>query len=43
MTPMDSVFMVEVDQPVDDKFYDEVLDSGHSRIPIYKGTRWGTG
>ncbi|KAK9868498.1 hypothetical protein WJX84_001723 [Apatococcus fuscideae] len=38
MTPLDKVFMLSVDGMLDQATLQAILESGHSRIPIHRGT-----
>lgn len=38
MTPLESVYMLEVTRRVDLKTMRELLEKGHSRIPVYRGS-----
>lgn len=34
------VFMLDVDRVVDEGLLAELLNTGHSRIPVYRNNRW---
>lgn len=38
-TPMDKVYMVNIDAKLDEELMEELLRRGHSRVPVYEGTR----
>ncbi len=37
MTPLDKVFMLPVERPVDEACLQDILSRGHSRVPVYTG------
>ena len=39
MTPLDKVFMLSSQQPLDDECIQLILARGHSRIPVYGASR----
>eukprot|EP00123_Amoebidium_parasiticum_P009102 comp19244_c0_seq1/m.22023 comp19244_c0_seq1/g.22023 ORF comp19244_c0_seq1/g.22023 comp19244_c0_seq1/m.22023 type:complete len:485 (-) comp19244_c0_seq1:213-1667(-) len=39
MTKLASVYAVEKDQILDEKLIQEIVDTGHSRIPVYDGSK----
>ena len=39
MTPMQSVYMLDLDSAISGVTYDEIVARGHSRLPIYQGER----
>ncbi|KAI8825772.1 uncharacterized protein EV422DRAFT_491423, partial [Fimicolochytrium jonesii] len=39
MTPLDDVFMMEINQVIDVQMIKELISRGHSRIPVYQGDR----
>ncbi|XP_006814874.2 LOW QUALITY PROTEIN: uncharacterized protein LOC100379052 [Saccoglossus kowalevskii] len=36
-TPMESVFMVDINDKMDDQLMNQLLSRGHSRVPVYEG------
>ncbi|ETV94733.1 hypothetical protein, variant [Aphanomyces invadans] len=43
MTPFDNVFMLDVEEKLNDAVMVRILASGYSRIPVYKGHRTNVG
>lgn len=39
MTPLEKVFMLEINQKLDKELLRTIYEKGFSRIPIYKNTR----
>jgi len=39
MTPLKDTFMLNVDKKMNQKTIQKVVDSGHSRIPVYQDNR----
>ena len=39
MTPLDKVYMLDIDTPVDKELLKQIYSNGYSRIPIYEGHR----
>jgi len=35
MTPLDKVFMLPVERPLDEACLQDILSRGHSRVPVY--------
>lgn len=39
MTPLDKVFMLDIEQRLDYATLTSIMDNGHSRVPVYEGER----
>ena len=39
MTPINKVFMLNINQPLDESLKRQIYERGYSRIPIFEGTR----
>lgn len=39
MTPLDKVFMLDIEQRLDYNTLTSIMDNGHSRVPVYEGER----
>jgi len=39
MTPLEKVYMLEIDSQLDKELLKEIYSKGYSRIPIYEGKR----
>lgn len=37
VTPINHVYMLSLDQKMDENLVDEILKTGHSRVPVYRG------
>ncbi|XP_077977352.1 uncharacterized protein LOC144432921 [Glandiceps talaboti] len=38
-TPLENVYMIDIDEKMDHQLMNQVISKGHSRIPVYEGSR----